>query len=243
MKLLIYNIAYGTGSPGSAAGRLLTSHRYIYTNQEHFDRIIEFITEVNPDLIGLLEADSGSFRTGQVHQAEKLAERLNHFHIYDNKYGLNSPGRIMPLLKNQTNAIVTADNNHETRFYYFPCGFKKLIIEITLNGITLFLVHLSVRKKIRAQQLEFLINIIPRNKPIIVAGDFNTFTGPAELHKLMTECNLYNPNSNNLPTYPSWNPKHQLDYMLCSKTVQVSSFAIPQIEFSDHLPIIAEINN
>ncbi len=241
MKLLIYNIAYGTGSPGSTAGRLLTSHRYLYTKQEHFDRIVDFISEANPDVIGLLEADSGSFRTGQVHQAGKLAKRLNHFHICDNKYGLTSPGRMIPLLKNQTNAIVTADSNHATQFHYFPRGFKKLIIEITINGITLFLVHLSVRKKIRAQQLEFLTTIIPTDRPVIIAGDFNTFGGSSELDNLITACTLYNPNAANLPTYPSWKPKHQLDYLLCSKSLQVSSFVIPQIEFSDHLPIIAEI--
>ncbi|MCF6177377.1 MAG: endonuclease/exonuclease/phosphatase family protein [Victivallaceae bacterium] len=242
MKLLIYNIAYGTGSPGSAAGRLLTSHRYLYTNQEYFNRIVEFISEVNPDVIGLLEADSGSFRTSQVHQAAKLAAQLNHFHICDNKYGLTSPGRMIPLLKNQTNAIVTAGNNHATRFHYFPRGFKKLIIEVTINGITMFLVHLSVRKKIRAQQLEFLTTIIPADKPVIIAGDFNTFGGSAELNKLITACRLYNPNTDNQPTYPSWKPRHQLDYLLCSKKLQVSSFIIPQVEFSDHLPIIAEIS-
>ena len=241
MKLLIYNIAYGTGSPGSTAGRLLTSHRYLYTDKEYFDQIVKFIHVANPDVIGLLEADNGSFRTNQVDQAEKLAKQLNHFHICDNKYGLNSPGRIIPLLKNQTNAIVTAANNNPTRFHYFPRGFKKLIIEITINGITLFLVHLSVRKKIRAQQLTFLSTIIPSGRPIIIAGDFNTFDGPVELDKLITKCNLYNPNIAQQPTYPSWKPKHQLDYILCSNSLQVSSFIIPKIEFSDHLPIIAEI--
>jgi endonuclease/exonuclease/phosphatase family metal-dependent hydrolase len=241
MKLLIYNIAYGTGSPGSNAGRLITSHRYLYTNAEYFDQIAEFIDSVDPDVIGLLEADSGSFRTGKVHHAEKLAERLNHFHISENKYGTNSPGRIIPLLKNQTNAIVTSDDNNRTKFHYFPCGFKKLIIEIEIDGIVLFLVHLSIRRKIRTRQLAYLNELITNDKPIIIAGDFNTFKGNQELSRLKTELKLFNPNLDNCPTYPSWKPKHQLDYILCSEQLQVSSFAIPKVEFSDHLPLIAEI--
>lgn len=241
MKLLIYNIAYGTGTPGGTARRLLTSHRYLYTNSEYFDHIAEFIDGVQPDVIGLLEVDNGSFRTNQINQVARLAERLNHFHICDNKYGLNSPGRIMPIFRNQTNAIVTSNSNNNSRFHYFPRGFKKLIIEIAIDGIMLFLVHLSIRKNTRAKQLAYLQEIVPHDKPVIIAGDFNTFGGEQELTNLKSTLQLFNPNIHQTPSYPSWKPKHQLDYILCSKHIRVMSLTVPKVKLSDHLPLIAEI--
>ncbi len=242
MKLLIYNIAYGTGSPGSHAGRLISSHRYIYTSNNYFAQISDFISQLQPDVIGLLEADSGSFRTGRTNHITTLAKRLNHCHLFDNKYGTKSPGRIIPLLRNQTNALLSNQAVARGHLHYFSHGFKKLVIEFEVAGITFFLVHLSVRKRVRALQLAHLAKLIPADRPVVVAGDFNTFGGAGELDSFKSACQLYDTNRHQQPTYPAWRPKYQLDYILCSHCLQVENFAIPQVNYSDHLPVWAEIS-
>lgn len=240
MRFLVYNIAYGTGSPGGAHKRLFTTHRYIRTGCIHFDLITEFVKKVNPDVIGLVEADTGSFRTGSVNQVSSLARELKHFHICDTKYGIDSPGRQIPILRNHANAILSAQKETDSTFHFFPNGVKKLIIEAEIDGIIFFIVHLSLRRQTRAMQFEHLMKIVPKDRPVVIAGDFNTYGGEQELWLLKKTLRLRNANVLTAPTYPSWKPKHQLDFILCSEELEVMSFEIPLVEFSDHLPLIVD---
>lgn len=77
MRLLVYNIAYGTGCPGGEAKRLLTVHRYLRTSAFHFSQIVGLVYDLQPDVIGLVEADSGSWRTSGLSHPEKLAQLLS----------------------------------------------------------------------------------------------------------------------------------------------------------------------
>ena len=68
MRLLIYNIAYGTGTAGGI-GTVFSAHRYLRTREAYLDRIIDFIDGSDADVVGLVEIDTGSFRTGFIDQA------------------------------------------------------------------------------------------------------------------------------------------------------------------------------
>ncbi|QSH41577.1 endonuclease/exonuclease/phosphatase family protein [Lentisphaerota bacterium ZTH] len=240
MRFLIYNIAYGTGSPGGAHKRLLTTHRYIKTPDEHFEQIIDFIRDSQANVVGLIEADTGSYRTDRTDQVKRLASHLNHFHVCDTKYGRYSLLRFIPFLRNHANAILTSYEESRSYFHYLPRGMKKLVIESEINGVVFYLVHLALSQKARAEQLRHLARILPDDKPVIVAGDFNTMQGEEELHSFMEKCGLINPNTYNVPTYPAWRPQKQLDYILCSKDIQIRHFKVPDVEFSDHLPLLLD---
>lgn len=240
MRILVYNIAYGTGSPGGVHKRLLTAHRYLKTNGEHFERISDFIESSNADIVGLVEADAGSYRTGYRDQIAELAARLQHDHFSSVKYGEKSFSRNIPILNKQSNALLTRDLRAEARLHFFSRGMKKLVIEVDLNDVKIFVVHLSLRKAVRTRQLVRLAELIPDNTAVIVAGDFNTMSGSEELQHFMQNTGLINPNWAGLPTYPSWKPKKQLDYLLHSKEVVPEYFAIPQVDYSDHLPLIMD---
>ena len=41
-------------------------------------------------------------------------------------------------------------------------------------------------------------------------------------------------------TFPSWNPKRELDFILCSKEIKVKSYEVIQTQLSDHLPILVD---
>lgn len=239
---MVYNIAYGTGCPGGFSKQLLTIHRYIKTPQSHLDRIIKFINEVKADIVGLVEVDTGSYRTNFVNQVEAVANHLQHFHFSSVKYGKRSLGRVLPIMNKQANAILTKKRLPKCKFHFFPTGFKKLILEVNINGIRFFLVHLALQRRVRANQLDFLLELAKGGSPVIIAGDFNTFQGEKEISFFQEELDLVNPNAEGLATYPSWKPKHQLDFILCSRKIKVKKFSIPDVRFSDHLPLILDFS-
>ena len=57
MRIMVYNIAYGTGNPGAGLGRVLASHRYLRSSGRQIERIADFALEHQVDLLGLVEAD------------------------------------------------------------------------------------------------------------------------------------------------------------------------------------------
>jgi len=78
------------------------------------------------------------------------------------------------------------------------------------------------------------------NRPYIVAGDFNAFTGEQEIRLLMAASQLENANRLNLPSYPSHNPKRHLDFILHSPSIRVKDFRMPDCRLSDHLPLVLD---
>jgi endonuclease/exonuclease/phosphatase family metal-dependent hydrolase len=43
-----------------------------------------------------------------------------------------------------------------------------------------------------------------------------------------------------LPSYPSRSPREELDFILHSGQIEVNRFEIPDVQFSDHLPLICD---
>jgi len=242
MRAVIYNIAYGTGAPAATGfGRLWTTHRYLRTSQTHLERIIGFIGHCAPDIVGLVEVDTGSYRTGNANQVEIIANHLRHHYCSSVKYGRRSLGRALPWFRHQGNAVLTRQPVPASRFHFFPVGFKRLIIEVEMPGFRFFLVHLALQQGVRQQQLAHLAELAAAGSgPMIIAGDFNCFRGDDETAHLRRRLDLFNPNRKARPTWPSWSPRRQLDAFLCSHGLQVRDFRIPDVRYSDHLPVILD---
>lgn len=240
MRLLIYNIAYGTGSAGGVKG-LFSAHRYLRTPGHVIASIADFINGSGADVVGLVEIDTGSFRTGYLDQTNLVAEQLSGYSSCAVKYGINSVGRKVPILRKQANAFFSRQKPQQVKNYYMPVGFKRLILEIELGGIRFFLLHLALHRKTRKRQLEYIKKIVSINpEPMIIGGDFNTFAGDLELDTFIRDLDLYDPNEEGIPTFPSQMPKKKLDFILCSRSIKACSFEVPQVQFSDHLPLILD---
>ncbi len=240
MRLLLYNIRYGVGN-GTASPVPLPGVRYLFAEAAELRRITEFIRRHNPDIIGLIEVDTGSLRSGRVNQAEVIADSLGHYSCYENKYGENSVNQILPIVRKQANAFLASPRVHGKRFHYFDTGIKRLIIELELENVAIFLVHLSLKYRHRQQQLRHLYELVSTcQKPVIVAGDFNTVWGEDEIFLFMKAAGLSNANKEQLPSYPTRNPRQELDFILYSAAITVTHFEIPQVPFSDHLPLICD---
>jgi endonuclease/exonuclease/phosphatase family metal-dependent hydrolase len=238
MRFLLYNIRYGAGT-GWKIHFPLPFSGYLRRTSDNFRQIADFIKSVNPDVTGLIEVDSGSFRSQRANQARLVAEAIQHHHVFENKYSGHSIMRKLPLFNKQGNAFLTNRNIHALRCHYFNHGFKRLVIEAELEEFTTFVVHLSLKFRHRQEQLRDLYTLVrAAGKPVIVAGDFNVFRGESELRHFLAATGLISANANGLPSHPSRLPRRQLDFILHSPEIQAHRFEAPRVPFSDHIPLI-----
>ncbi|MGI9342909.1 MAG: endonuclease/exonuclease/phosphatase family protein [Gammaproteobacteria bacterium] len=240
VRLLIYNIRYAVGA-GPTQRMPVPGASYLFGNPGNLTNIVNFIKSVEPDIVGLIEVDIGSMRSGRINQAEEIAAALGHYSSYECKYGEESFNQRIPILRKQGNAFLAAPQITGERFHYFDQGIKKLIIELELDDVAIFLVHLSLKYRHRHFQLRHLYELVQQSeKPVIVAGDFNTFWGENEIYLFMKAAGLRSANIDSQPSYPSRSPRMELDFILYGEGIEVTDFEIPNIGFSDHLPLICE---
>ena len=240
MRLLVYNIRYGVGD-GASSAVPLPGARYLFAEAAELERIAAFIAEQKADIVGLIEVDVGSMRSGRVNQAEFIAEKLGHYSCYANKYGEDSMNQMLPIVRKQANAFLASPAVEGERFHYFSQGVKKLVIELELDHVAIFLVHLSLKYRHRHFQLRHLYELVSQcEKPVIVAGDFNTFWGEDEIFLFMKAAGLKSANTEGLATYPTRMPRMELDFVLYSESLNLTRFAIPDVPFSDHLPLVCD---
>jgi endonuclease/exonuclease/phosphatase family metal-dependent hydrolase len=240
MRLLLYNIRYGIGF-GPGLHWPLPGMGYLLGNKGNLQRITDFIKGQDPDIVGLIEVDTGSIRTRRVNQAEAIGRALGHYSVYQCKYGESSLNQRLPIVRKQANAFLAAPRVHGERFHYFEKGIKRLIIELELEDCAVFLVHLSLKYRHRHAQLHYLHDlVVASRKPVIIAGDFNTFWGQHEIYLFMKAAGLKNANARGLPSYPARAPRKELDFVLYGEGVNITGFSIPEVRFSDHLPLICD---
>ena len=238
MKFILYNIRYGTGKYLNQPFKHVRG--YLSKSEEHIIKIGEFLSSYDADIVGLVEVDLGSYRANNKNQAEILGKILNSNHIYRHKYEDDSSMMKVPILKRQGNAFLSKLDSDE-KFRYFQKGMKKLIIELETDEFVIFLVHLALGGKTRLHQIVELYDLMDQcDKPFIVAGDFNLFWGEEEISLFLKALNLKNANINNKPTYPSWNPKKTLDFILYSDKIKIKSFDVLKCNLSDHLPLFID---
>ena len=214
---------------------------YVLGNQSVLPELTTFIKSVDPDIVGLIEVDTGSIRSRKVNQAEKIASDLGMSTSYETKYGTKSLNKILPIIRKQGNAFMAAPRVHGEKFHYFDTGIKRLIIELEMQKYAVFLVHLSLKYRHRHLQLRHLYDLIEETtKPVIVAGDFNTFWGENEIYLFMRAAGLNSANVDSIPTYPSRAPRKELDFILFQEGINVTNFEVLQVRYSDHLPLVCD---
>jgi endonuclease/exonuclease/phosphatase family metal-dependent hydrolase len=243
MRLLLYNIRYAIGG-GASMYVPLPGAGYLIGNQTVLPEIASFIKSADPDIVGLIEVDTGSIRSRMVNQAESIAKSLGMSSSYEiNKYGESSINQLLPIIRKQGNAFLAADRVHGEKFHYFDTGIKRLIIELEMERFSVFLVHLSLKYRHRHLQLRKLYDLIEAtSKPVIVAGDFNTFWGENEIYLFMRAAGLRSANTRSLPSYPSRAPRKELDFILYQDGITVTDFNVPRVRYSDHLPLICDFD-
>ncbi len=239
MRLLAWNIAYGTGGPQSFTGQVARLHNYLWTSPMHIRNITRTIKHAKPDITALIEVDMGSCRSRFINQAEYVSDALGHQWIGDSKYGVGALSHKIPILRKQGNAVISSlnmtPNNH-----YLPKGMKKLVIDVDFEQFRLIVVHLALTRKTREHQLLILTELLPRDKPMIICGDFNTLSRSPELIEFKRKLELYSFNKSFEPTFPAFAPEKELDYIIASHSIKLEKFKIIRSKDSDHLPLLAD---
>jgi len=242
VRLLLYNIRYATGT-GPAFHLPMPGAGYLRSSRRVLEQITRFIRDEDPDLVGLVEVDTGSVRTGMLNQATYIADAVGHYTAHQCKYGTGSINKLVPIVRKQANALLAAPRVTGERFHYFDTGIKRLIIELELDDVCIFLVHLSLKFRHRQYQLRALHDLVVQSpKPVIVAGDFNTFWGNDEIFLFMRAAGLRSANTESLPSFPSRRPRVELDFVLVSDGIEVTAFRVPTVTFSDHLPLVVDFH-
>ena len=240
MRLLLWNIRYASGY-GPSFHLPVPGAGYLRSNRDNLERITHFVRGYDPDIVGLVEVDTGSIRSGGVNQAEAMASSMGHYSTYQCKYGQESLNRGLPIVRKQANAFLAAPRVKGERFHYFDTGIKRLIIELEMDDFAIFLVHLSLKYRHRHLQLRHLYDLIEATeKPVVVAGDFNTFWGGNEIYLFMKAAGLTSANVDSYPTYPSRSPRKELDFILYQDGINVTGFEVPDVKLSDHLPLVCD---
>lgn len=101
---------------------------------------------------------------------------------------------------------------------------------------------------LRLEHSKKLVNFLKsQGKVKIVAGDFNLLPQTQsikilenEMRNLIQEFNIPQTRSNLSPYYKKLDFQKFADYIFVSKDINVKSFQVPNIEISDHLPMILE---
>ena len=234
MRLLLHNIQYGTGRLKQFSW-LSTLNR----TTKHMKNILRFVKAVHPDIVCLIEVDSGSYRSRRENQAEYLADELNYHHTHRIKYPESSVGRKIPILNKQSNALLSKQKILKERFHDFQSGFKSLVIEVELPDITVFVVHLSLGMRARHRQLDELHRLFEScRKPKILAGDFNTLSGRWEMNTFLKAAGMHSCNLKHRQTFPSWAPYRELDFICHDDAIIPKRFRVPKVHISDHRPLI-----
>ncbi len=219
-------------------------NRKIALNKKYLDNIADFLKSKRPDIVCLVEADSGSIRSHDLNQAEYIKNKLGFKSLANYcKYGKKSLLSKLPYFRHLGNAVLSRYPFIKIIEHDLKKGVKKVVIEVTVNDcLTLYLVHLPLIRYARKRQLRQIAHIVEySHHPKLVLGDFNTAKGDPELDAFLDSTNM-KLSSHNLKTFPSWKPKKCLDHVLYSDNIKIKKVSVPKINFSDHLPIIIDFD-
>jgi len=241
MRIVFYNIRYGTGSDWDYHFPLPFCGFFRYSSAR-IDRISDFLDSLHADIVCLAEVDGGSYRHNQCNQAESLASDKEWTYRFAGKYGSGSLFSHLPILSSQGNAVLSALPISSYSERTFSKGIKKTFLDVEFDGFHVLLAHLSLGKRARKTQLQEMSRYCDQlSKPVILGGDFNLIYGDHELAPL-TGTGLKDADSKARPTFPSRMPKLRLDCMLTDKEIHVENVDVPRTCLSDHLPLVCDFS-
>lgn len=251
VRLIVYNIEYCEGMTG-LWWQYFEFWRIFFPPKGLDKRIIDCIKKLKPDILALVEVDTGSFRAKKdevVYFKKELG--MSNF-VERVKYPLQGWLKLfhyVPILNKQANAIIAKKRLSNVKYHILHEGTKRVVIEAEIHlpkKVTLLLAHLSLGSKARAKQINELIRLVNNIKnPVILMGDFNTRNGEEEIKRLLEETHLHHmfqiDKKSQTLTQPTFHPKKRLDYVLTSKKIKVKNYEVLNFHFSDHLPLLVDL--
>lgn len=239
LRLLTFNLQVGIQTSAY--------HHYLTRGWQHVlphpkrQRRLDLISNIlkRYDIVGLQEADGGSFRSGSINQVEYLAYQSGFPHHYQQ---LNrNLGRLAQhsngLLSRLTPALV---EEHRLPGTLPGRGAIHARYGSGPDALHVFVAHLALSQRGRKRQLNYLSEIIQPLRHVVVMGDLNCSFEQIQSHQRFRQSLALHP-VQLPPSYPSWQPRRALDHILLSDSLHAERVQVLRRLFSDHLPIAIDV--
>ena len=238
LKVMTYNIQVAMPSDG-IRHYIMHSWHHLFPHPRRNNNLKAIAAVIKPfDIVALQELDAGSIRSRYINQVDFLAE-LGVFPFAEQQTTRN----FGPFARH-SKGLLSRFPIHNANHYILPSGVPgrgttTFCIGSEKNPLFIVNVHLSLGARAQSEQLSFISQLIDQYEHVIVMGDFNM--SPQQLQELDVFKSAMHLAVTDAPTYPSWTPKKQLDYILLSHSLKVQKAGIVNVPYSDHLPMFAEI--
>ncbi|RMH45185.1 MAG: EEP domain-containing protein [Gammaproteobacteria bacterium] len=193
------------------------------------------------DIVALQEVDAGSLRSGFINQLQYMAEvgQFAYSHQRINRDLGHLARQSIGLLSRYPILNVTS---HKLPGRIPGRGAIEATIQISnlAEPLTVIVAHLSLGRRARWHQLEFLARRVIEHPLVCLMGDLNT--PREELVLWAKELNLsVAHDSHFLGTYPSWAPQFHIDHILVSGALPIRRTEFIDVQLSDHLPVAVHV--
>jgi endonuclease/exonuclease/phosphatase family metal-dependent hydrolase len=192
------------------------------------------------DLVALQEIDIGSLRSGFLNQVEYIAERAQF------PYWYTQLNRDLGPLAQQGNGVLSRIAPVDMEDHRLPGaipGRGAILLRLPYGDeiVSLVLLHLSLGKRSRQMQLEYVRGLIESEDHVVVMGDMNSHLSKLLFDSPLAETNLVPAADVQQPTYPAWQPAVVLDHVLVSPGLGITEYEVLDCRLSDHRPIAVSI--
>ena len=213
MRFMTYNIRHGQGEDGWVSNA----------------RIAEAVRRADTDVVGMNEV----WRLGNFFdQPKDLAARLSFESAFLHNVGY--------AFYQQGNLVLTRGTIRDAENLSLPGRGEPrgcLLVHMNVDGeeVVFGSVHLALGRRTRALQIEALAEELPRDVPLVLAGDMNCLAGELlPLHGLLAFAEAP-------PSYPAFWPRRALDHIGFSEHWRLEGVSAVRTHASDHLPVVAEL--
>ena len=191
------------------------------------------------DIVGLQEADPGSFRSGFTNQTHYLANRAGF------AFWTHQPNRSVGGVASSANGLMSQMEPVEVFDHALPGRVKGRGVLLGRfgrgdEGLLVAVAHLSLGAQSRLAQLAFIAELIADAPNAVLMGDFNCLATQPEMEVLYRHTRLQPPDGD-LHTFPAWKPQRAIDHVLTTDSIHSSTRAAVPAAASDHLALSVEL--
>ncbi len=225
LRVLTWNIQGGVG----AAGR------------SDLAPVVALIRRWEPDIVALQEVDSRRCAPGEVPAFTFITQQLG-FHAVEAKTIIAEDGGEYGQMLSSRWTLARTEVHDISVPHREPRRAIEAEIETPSGRVHVFASHFGLTFDERRKQAERIATLASRSPhPAIVLGDFNDWTRHGAVQKVFAATF---PDLTQHRTWPSFFPVMRLDRVFCRPggTLTQSRTDPEGARFSDHLPIIADIN-
>lgn len=236
--------------------------------QEKVENILKVVKKINPDILCFQEITTGSQFNNKIDVAKYIAEKLNYYYNFSSahkyefpiapkgevNYGGNAIFSRFPIVKNSNFPIINAKDSPLIKYERRTCAVSH--IKINKKILKVATTHKSysdnfTEGKEKINETKKLIKFFKENnKNLVFTGDLNLTPDSKSIKLIEKELKHCGPDYSK----PTWTTKPfsmsgfketklkwRLDYVFASKDIKIINSKTIKTKYSDHLPILVEI--